>query len=226
MTSNGGSSVLSNMVAGVMQNKAAGGAKPTTLTPTVLETPNRVAPLGGKHDVMFPFDDPQTIDRAILDGLKMVNDLYQTLNHVRDGLIALAGLYGTPVEDDQTKAAIAAQAEKEQRAKEAQADAKAAMAKAKDAPKPPETPEEFKEDFARKQAEAQAAVFGNPAPTTPAPVLVDIPDEDDDDDEDEAEAPKPAGWVCPTHGKAVTKRSARRQVDYNACPECDQFEHV
>lgn len=217
-----GSSVLSNMVAGVMQQKTTG-KPPATLTPTVLEAPTKVAPLDGKHEVMFPYDDPQTVNRAILDGLEQIEKLIQATAHVRNGLIALAALYGTPVEGDAAKASVAEMAEKQRKAEEAHADAKAAMAKAKAKPKPPETPDEFKEDFARKQAEAQAAVFGNPVPSAkPAPE----PEPDEDDDEDEDPAPTHAGWVCPTHKKAIVKRSTRRQVDYRACPDCDQFERV
>ena len=228
MTSNG-SSVLSSMVAGVMAQKA-GRTPAASLTPTVLETPNKVGPLDGKHDVMFPYDDPQTIDTAIREGFRQIEVMRQSLDHVFNGLVALAGLYGTKIDDAGTAGAIALQAEKEQRAKEAAADAKAKMAAAKNAPKPPETPEEFKADFAQKQAEAQAAVFGNPKPSaTPAPEPE--PDEDDDDEDDD-EAPKPPadGWVCPTHGaeEISTRVSPRRQVTFRTCQVagCGQFEKV
>lgn len=228
MTTSSGSSVLSNMVAGVMAQKA-GRTPATTLTPTVMEAPTKVAPLDGKHDVMFPYDDPQTINRAILDGLKQIEVLRQHLDHVYGGLVALAGLYGTPVEGEDALS-VAAQAEKERKAAEAHADAKAKMAAAKAAPKPPETPEEFKADYAQKQAEAQAIVFGNPKPSAkPAPEPE--PDEDDDEDEDEAPEPQPAdGWVCPKHGaeEISTRVSPRRQVTFRTCQVagCGLFEKV
>lgn len=224
MTSNaaGGKSILDAMVTGVMAQKTRTPA--ATLSPTPGESKAKVAPLDGKHQVMFPYDDPQTVNQAILDGFKQIEAVRQSIDHIYNGLVALAGLYGTPVEGETTKAAIAEQAAKEQRAKEAAADAKAKAAKPE--PKAPETPEEFKADFAQKQAEAQAAVFGLPKPVEPLTEANSIDPDADDDDEDEEDAPAPDGWVCPTHKEFTIKRSARRQVDYRACPKCDQFERV
>lgn len=66
-------------------------------------------------------------------------------------------------------------------------------------------PTEFDAHIEQLQAEAQAAVYGNLAPSI-------------------AMSSEP--WVCPLHGKVIVKTSSRTGRTFNGCPDCGLFERT
>lgn len=82
----GTQSVLDEMVLGAHAPKVE-----ASLTPVGTE---KGGPLDGRHETVFPFDDPQTVRAAIKQGLELMSKMQVELKHVGDGLIALAALYG------------------------------------------------------------------------------------------------------------------------------------
>lgn len=77
--------------------------------------------------------------------------------------------------------------------------------------------EPFDARLARLQEEAKAATF-TPIETSNGPAVAF----------NVVAAAEAGGWVCPIHGKATTKVSARRQREYQGCPEtgCSEFERL
>lgn len=88
--------------------------------------------------------------------------------------------------------------ELEQKLAEKEADRKAADAK-----------RDFNAEFAAQQKAAQAAVF---KPTVVPDVTEDVTPAEPD-----------LGWLCPEHGKAIIKTSAKTQRQFVGCPDCNQF---
>ena len=79
----------------------------------------------------------------------------------------------------------------------------------------------FREEFERKKAEAQAAVFGKVEDDVAAATMPNVPTappeaEDDADD---------GAWRCPNHGKAGVDRVSPKGRTYTGCPieACTQF---
>lgn len=70
----------------------------------------------------------------------------------------------------------------------------------------------FREEFERKQAEAQAAVFGKPE-------VVPDPEPEAEDDADDG------AWRCPDHGKAGVEKVSPKGRAYVGCPVdgCNHF---
>lgn len=129
-------SVLDSMTAAII-NRKRGVAAASGLTPVGFEAP-RVSPppvtsLAGRHETVFPYDDPQTVHTAISHGLKLVEEVKAELEHVTKGLLALGALYSAPEPLPPPEDPV--------RVAEREADAR------------------FAADLAAKQAAAQAQVF-------------------------------------------------------------------
>jgi hypothetical protein len=185
----GTQSILDSLTSSVMTRKAGAAV---ALTPVGRE---RNGPLDGKHEVNFPFDDPQTVHRAIINGLKLVAQMEEEAAHIREGLNALAALYGLVSEEARTLSAPTPTPVEPALTPEQQADAAAAERERV----------QFEQHFAEKSKQAQAAAFKPDTP--PAPVT------------------SPDGWVCPKHGAAnTTELTSRRGRKYHACISCDEFE--
>jgi hypothetical protein len=73
---------------------------------------------------------------------------------------------------------------------------------------------DFNAAFRAQQEEAQAKVF--------KPGVAGLAEELDDARGDTV-ASDALGWECPTHGKAVTKTSARTGREFIGCPDCNLF---
>lgn len=114
---------------------------------------------------------------------------------IADGLDAMSGLPDTVPETPVSLDAI-------RKEKEAEADAKAAT--------------QFDIEMAAKAAAAQAAVFTGPTveEDVAAVSMPNVP----------ALPPEVDGWVCPLHGKAITKTSNKSGREYRGCPDCNLFE--
>ena len=73
---------------------------------------------------------------------------------------------------------------------------------------------EFEADFNAKQREAQEATFHQRAEFA----------NDREDAADQIVAESEFEWVCPTHGKATMKTSAKTGRQYVGCPDCNLFQ--
>lgn len=157
------SSILDLMTANVMSRKldasrAArltpvgaedGGPLDATAPETAVEP---AAPLAAKQPALpFPYDQPDTVKRAIVNGIKALKDLDEDIDHIRNGLLVLAKFYGLSELEMNPGISLAAQEANTQKAMERAADAR------------------FREDFERKQARAKASVFGAPSGTWKCP---------------------------------------------------------
>jgi hypothetical protein len=141
-------SVLDSMTAAIISRKKGAAAG---LTPVGFEAPRaagfatggtsnatgaNVTSLAGRHETMFPYDDPQTVHNAIAHGLQLVEQVKAELGHVANGLLALGALYAAP-----DPLAAGPPPEDPVKATEREADAK------------------FAADMKEKQAAAQSQVF-------------------------------------------------------------------
>lgn len=195
-------SVLAAMKGEVLARKSS------ALTPVAGEV--RVMPLTvvPSTPAPFPNDQPQ----EVIEGI--IRDLERQYTHLGEVIDALRLTIGQPATDiPATAVELAANA----KAAEREADARAAE---REAIQSVETDEVamFKAELARLKAEAQAAFhkadLAREADLPEVPLTV-LPNMVED------------GWTCPTHGGFVVKTSARRKVDYRACPEdCGEFERV
>jgi hypothetical protein len=98
-------SVFDSMTAAIIDRKR-GAASAAGLTPVGFEAmvqrqidsplqPSIIS-LAGRHETMFPYDDPQTVHNAISKGLTLVEEVRAELEHVAKGLLALGALYAAP----------------------------------------------------------------------------------------------------------------------------------
>lgn len=193
--------VLDDMTKGITERKSAKSG--ANLTPVGVEAS------GVKPSLTLPNDTGMLMSN---ERLAEVRDQLRSdaadLLRIADGIAVLIGDPAETAEAQKQAAAIEAKlAEREadrkaaDREKAAGGDAKAAERVA------------FAEDFARKQAEAQAAVFtaSDDAPKVPV-----------------APATPADGWVCPEHGaEDIEELSSRlRPAGYLACAVagCGEFE--
>lgn len=196
-----GKAFLDTMTSQIVSHKQEK-AQSAGLTPVGLEKGaangrEKRAPLDGRHDVIFPFDDQQTIHQAIIDGLKAVTTLTYHVEHIRDGLKVLAECYGVLLELPPATPTPEI-GPKIDRAKEAAASAWVEK----------KAEEKFQADFAEQSKKAQAEVFA-PAPVPPVPV----------------EPETAEGWSCPKHEyKTLTTLTSKRGRVYRACLSCSEFE--
>ena len=163
----------------------------------------KLTPVEGEFQAPFPSDlngpgQPKGFmsHETMRDAAKDLRRHAQQLIDIADALDAMSGFAtGDTVKPvDDTKQ------------REAEADARAAAREAAAAPTPDEEttapteePVDFNAAFAEKQRLAQEAVFKQ------QPEQVDL------------------GWLCPEHGKATVKTSAKTQRQYVGCPDCNQF---
>ena len=168
--------VLDQMTAGIMQQKAN---KSTKLTPVAGEAVSSLP----KTPAAFPNDQPQEVTEGI------IRDIEIQIVRLQEVVTALRLLTGAVESTDEgpTLTPVSATLKVDKEA-EAKADENVA----------------FTANYARLQAEAQAAVFKDAPPTV---------------------APLAKGWECPVHGgtslQSLTSRKGRM---YKACTQCEEFE--
>jgi hypothetical protein len=193
--------VLDDMTKGITERKSAKAG--ANLTPVGVEAS------GVKPSLTLPNDTGMLMsNEALAQHRDYLRKAAADMLAIADGIAVLVG------DPEETAEAAAAAAATEAKLAEREADRKAAdREKAAAGDKKAAERVEFAEDFARKQAEAQAAVFtasddapkGQAAPATPAD-----------------------GWVCPEHGaEDIEELSSRlRPAGYLACAVagCGEFE--
>ena len=208
-----GSSVLEQLVAGSMAQKAAAQAK---LTPVKNEAPlaapvrTAEAPLAGRHEVSFPYDDPQTV----LTALDVAED---EVHHILKGIVTLRALYG----GTSGPADAPPSPEELQQKRERAADAKHAT------PTEALAQQIVAEDkvaaaiLAQVVTEASLAEFGERLQGLAEEAQDSAYNTSGDSSED---SPKLSGWVCPVHKVPATRpATSRKGRHYLACAECDEF---
>jgi hypothetical protein len=196
-------SVLDEMTMGIVGRKTEKAVKPT-LTPVGVE---KQGPLDGKHDVNFPYDDPQTVHQAIREGLKTMAAIQQSIEHIGRGLITLAQLYG--LTEEQALGVKGPSEDDLRKQKEAAADERVAPSIVSTSVDIEDRTEEFEARIEEMKARltevserAQADTF---KPEVVSPV------------EGNTSGFKPS-WACPNHGlDSIVTLTSRRGREYRAC---------
>jgi len=226
-TEQGGTqSVLNMMTAAVVGRREP--AKPN-LTLVGSEAPASPAtPAAAVTGSVFPYDNMAELAAQVVANVRaQLAAMITEMAHLEDGLRNIEITYGLVGNEMAPAVAPAAAKAAVQKAREEASDAsfrasgqvplsqQAGSRKAAAVEAVAEDDEEsFGTMFARKQQEAQAAVFVNSGAETHPAVAVPAPAES---------RAQGTSWTCPKHGKAIVRKSPRGRT-YLACPDCDQFE--
>lgn len=226
----GGVSVLSAMVGKVEATAPKPMRTPLSVLPGEKPGPSILTPQPKplpETPAMFPSDQPTEVVQAMIRDLIRQRD---ALTGVIDGLRLLVGdPEVTQTELARMEATTKTLVEKEADRRIESGDATTledvvGVAEARDRKRAmmlaatveaggADVAEDLTARFARLKAEAQASVHGDAEDHLIHPTAAE---------------PPPTGWVCPSHGKAETKTSARRNRQYQGCPEagCGEFERL
>lgn len=206
-----GVSVLAQMAAATMTEKVK---VSRTLSPVGAETPTTHRdPAGVPNDLPGMYMSRE----QVIESIKVIRAQIAVLTEAADAMDALLEVSTVP--------AVVVDPLAEQKAAEAEADRKARVREgaepAKDDQEAAEAaveagvaePADFGAAYAKKMAEAQAAVF----PDKDAVETLDADGQETLDD----------GWTCPEHGRFQVSKSKKGR-EYRTCPEdeCKEFERL